>query len=444
MSTQIKRTRLIITLLVMLFLAGGTALAIQFAKGYRPNLAQLALNGTGLLSVTSYPKNAQVFINDRLTTVTDDTLNLSPGEYQVKIIKTGFHPWIKTVSIKPELVSSTDARLFPSIPSLTPLTFYQVSSPLLSPDGSKLLYILTNSPFSQDNGVYVLSLANSIFPGNQISQIADLSTFDYTQAALVWSPDGSQILALIHDTAKIIASHLLNPRNLNQAKNLTDTTFRLPLLLNQWQDQQKSINLTNLARFPEFIQKVASESAVNVYFSPDREKILYTAIKDLEIPENLADKAVPSINPSPQNRKLEAGKTYVYDLKEDSNYLISEAKYDSKTAQPLIIDGTIATPPAKEPSQLTSLLTQINLLRGAYDPHTTQNLGWYTTNRHLIITNGEGVSLVEYDDSNPTSIIPTQVEQGLAVPSPDGTHLIILSNLNQQTNVANLISLDLK
>ncbi|MEK7524900.1 MAG: PEGA domain-containing protein [Patescibacteria group bacterium] len=443
MSTPIKRTRLLITLLVTLLLAGGTALAIQFAKGYRPNLAQLALNGTGLLSVTSYPKNAQVFINDRLTTVTDDTLNLTPEQYQVKIIKTGFHPWTKTIAIKPELVSTTDARLFPSIPSLTPLTFYQVASPLLSPDGSKLVYILTNSPFSQDNGVYVLSLANSIFPGNQIIQIADLSTFDYRQATFAWSPDGSQILALFHDSAKIIASHLLNPRNLNQAKNLTDTTFRLPLLLNQWQAQQKSINLISLARFPEFIQKVASESAVNVYFSPDREKVLYTAIKDLEIPENLADKAIPSINPTPQNRKLGAGKTYVYDLKEDSNYLINEAKYNPEIAQPLIVDGTVATP-AKKPSELTTLLAVINLLRGAYDPHTTQNLSWYTTSRHLIITGEAGLSIVEYDDNNLIPIIPGPVTEGLAVPSPDGTHLIILSNLNQQTNVANLISLDLK
>ncbi|HLE50407.1 MAG TPA: PEGA domain-containing protein [Patescibacteria group bacterium] len=443
MSTPIKRTRLLITLLVTLLLAGGTVLAIQFAKGYRPNLAQLALDGTGLLSATSYPKNAQVFINDRLTTVTDDTLNLTPELYQVKIMKTGFLPWIKTVSIKPELVSTTDARLFPSIPSLTPLTFYQVSSPLLSPDGSKLVYTLTNSPFSQDNGVYVLSLANSLFPGNQIIQIADLAAFDYRQATFAWSPDGSQILALFHDTSKIIASHLLNPRNLNQAKNLTDTTFRLPLLLNQWQDQQKSINLTALARFPEFIQKVASESAVNVYFSPDREKILYTAIKDLEIPENLTDKAIPSINPTPQNRKLGAGKTYVYDLKEDSNFLITEAKYDPETAQPLIVAGTVAAS-GKKPSELTANLAVINLLRGAYDPHTTQNLGWYTTSRHLIITGNEGLSIVEYDDNNLTPIIPGPVTEGLAVPSPDGTHLIILSNLNQQTNVANLISLDLK
>jgi len=443
MSTPIKRTRLLITLLVSLLLAGGTALAIQFAKGYRPNLAQLALDGTGLLSATSYPKNAQVFINDRLTTVTDDTLNLTPEQYQVKIMKTGFLPWIKTVSIKPELVSTTDARLFPSIPSLTPLTFYQVSSPLLSPDGSKLVYTLTNSPFSQDNGVYVLSLANSLFPGNQIIQIADLSTFDYRQATFAWSPDGSQILTLFHDTSKILASHLLNPRNLNQAKNLTDTTFRLPLLLNQWQDQQKSINLTALARFPEFIQKVASESAVNVYFSPDREKILYTAIKDLEIPENLADKTIPSINPTLQNRRLAAGKTYVYDLKEDSNFLITEAKYDPKTAQPLIVAGTVAAS-GEKPSELTANLAIINLLRGAYDPHTTQNLGWYTTSRHLIITGNEGLSIVEYDDNNLTPIIPGPVTERLAVPSPDGTHLIILSSLNQQTNVANLISLDLK
>ena len=65
----IKRTRLLITLSVLILLISGTVLAIQIAKGYRPNLKKMSLNGMGLLSTSSYPKSAQVFVNDRLTTV---------------------------------------------------------------------------------------------------------------------------------------------------------------------------------------------------------------------------------------------------------------------------------------------------------------------------------------------------------------------------------------
>lgn len=456
MSTKIKRARLLITLLVTLFLIGGTVIAIQLAKGYRPNIKQLSLSGTGLLSATSYPKNAQVYINDRLTTVTDDTLNLSPGEYQFKIIKTGFHPWTKTLPINSELVSITDARLFPSIPSITPITFYQVDRrPLISPDGSKLLYLLTGSPFSQDNGLYVFSLANNFLAGNQITQIADLSAHDYSQARLVWSPDNSQVLAVFADNQKVTSSHLLNSRSMNQSRNLTDITFRLPLLLGQWQEQLASINHNNLIRLPSFMAEVATQSAVNVYFSPDREKLLFTATKDLEIPLNLSDRTIPSINPAPQQRNLSAGKTYVYDIKEDSNYLIDQAKYNPQTAQPLIIDGVtpISQPtptpakgkvPNEKPSELSVLLAQIDLLRASSDPHTTQNILWYSTNRHLIVTDDSGVSIIEYDGNNLTPIISAQIAAGFAIASPDGSHLIILSNMNQKPDIYNLISLDLK
>lgn len=435
MTKSIKRNRLLITLFALLLLIGGTVLTIKIAKGYRPSISKMTLNGTGLLSTTSYPKNAQVFINDRLTTVTDDTLYLSPDDYAVKIIKTGFYPWNKTFPIKSELVSSTDARLFPAIASSTPLTFYQVSKPLVSPDGNRLVYVLTNSPFSQDNGVYVLSLGNDTILGNQIVQIADMSVYDYTKAELIWSPDGTQILAIFHDDKKITASHLFNPRNMNQAKTLVDSTIRLPLLLTQWQEQLASVNKNSLTRLPELMEKIATVSAVNVYFSPDREKLLYTTKEDLILPDNLIGKVIQGVNPSLESRRLVAGKTYVYDLKEDRNYLIKEADYNRKISQPLVVAGGLPQ---------TSILEQINLLRGQTDPHSTGNLSWYSTSRHLVVSNSDGVSIVEYDDNNITPIISAKINGNFAASSADGSHLLILSNLNQKPNIFNLISLDLK
>lgn len=455
MSTPLKRNRFLITLAILILLSGGTILAIKIAKGYRPSLSEMSLNGTGLLSTTSYPKNAQVYIDDKLATVTDDTLYLSPRDYQVRIIKAGFHPWIKTFPIKSELVSTTDARLFPAIPSSTPLTFYQVSKPLVSPDGNRLAYILTNSPFGEDNGVYVVSLANNLILGTQITQIANMSLFDYTKAELIWSPDSTQILAVFHDGKRVTGSHLLNSRSMNVTKNLIDTTIRLNLILNQWQEQLGVVNRNNLTRLPLLMEQIATSSAVNVYFSPDREKMLYTATQDIVLPDTMNDKVIPSINPATQSRKILADKTYVYDLKEDSNFLIKEATTISD-AQPLLLDEPTPTPsPTPSPAQktktkpvvLTELdktLRQIKLLRGQTDPHTTQNLSWYSTSRHLIVGNSEEVSIVEYDDNNLAPITSTKINSGFAVTSTDGGRLIILSNLNQKPDVFNLISLDLK
>src|SRR5258706_1323586 len=167
-----KTKRLFINLLIVLFLAAGTFVAIQFAKGYRPNLQNRSLQGTGLLSVTSYPKSARVNINDKLTTVTDDKLYLTPGSYAVKIEKDGFHPWIKTILIKSELVTSADPRLFPIIPATAPLTFYQVRNATTSPDGARIAYVLKDAPQDSGNGLYVHTITNNLLSSPNV-QITD-------------------------------------------------------------------------------------------------------------------------------------------------------------------------------------------------------------------------------------------------------------------------------
>lgn len=446
-SSHIKRTRLLITIFVTVALIGGTLIAIQFAKGYRPNFSQLSVRGTGLLSTTSYPKSAQVFINNRLTTVTDDTLYLTPDEYEVKIVKTGFQPWVKTLPLKAELVTLTDARLFPSIPSITPLTFYKVENPVVSPDGNKLAYVLSGSPFAEDNGIYILSLGNNLL-GNQITQITNENR-DYSKAILAWSPDSGELLAVFAENNKITASHLFNARGMNQVKNIVDTTVRLPQILSQWQEQLIKINQSSLAHLPDFMVKVASESAVNVYFSPDREKLFYTATVNQTLPENSIGKNLPNINPTKEGRELQVGKSYVYDTKEGTNYLIEKAVYNKDTAQPFLVNSTILKPePIPTPKPKTTppdpLLKQIALIKGQTEPHATQNLNWFPTNRHLVITTNENISTIEYDGLNLTQISSVQLAGGFAITSPDGNRLIILSNFNQNPDTYNLLSLDLK
>lgn len=80
--------KFIIPIIGIIFISGGTYLAILWGQGYRPTTQ--GIQGTGLLSANSFPDGAQVFLNGKLSTATDDTLNLPPGEYQVEIRKEGF------------------------------------------------------------------------------------------------------------------------------------------------------------------------------------------------------------------------------------------------------------------------------------------------------------------------------------------------------------------
>jgi len=111
-----KSLRIIITL-IFLIITITYAITI-YAKGYRINLQNgISLKATGILSTTSKPKAASVYINDHLLTATDDTINLPPGEYEIKIAKDGYNTWQKRVNLKKENVYQTDTHLFALSPT---------------------------------------------------------------------------------------------------------------------------------------------------------------------------------------------------------------------------------------------------------------------------------------------------------------------------------------
>ena len=82
--------RFIYTFLAALFILIGTALAIQYAKGNFRLTDQGFVQGTGLLSANSFPTAAEVYIDGKLITATDDTIYLEPGEYEIEIIKLAY------------------------------------------------------------------------------------------------------------------------------------------------------------------------------------------------------------------------------------------------------------------------------------------------------------------------------------------------------------------
>jgi len=449
-----KKKRLLINLAIITFILSGTLIAIKFAKGYRPNLQNKNFNGTGLLAASSHPKQAQVFIDGRLTTTTDDTLYLTPGTYQVEIAEPGFHSWKKDIPIKEELVSIASARLFPTIPSTTPLTYYQAQNTTISPDGTSIAFVITAAPFEADNGLYVLSLNNNLLGSTNLTQLTDLSTHDYQNALLLWSPEGNQILVTFTQEDTITASHLLNTKNFNSAKNLNDTTVRLPLLLSQWQEQLQKLDQPAFNQLPDFMQNLLSDQATNVYFSPDQEKVFYTITQDTTLPDNTIGADLPNINSTPEQRTLTAGQTYLYDLTEGTNYHLDFA-INSDTSKKLLLalPVTPTTDSASQSADQTTTLTQIlsddpltliQELKNQTDSRQTTNISWYPDSDHLIITSSDSVSIVEYDGLNFTTIIESNIIESFSAPSPDGGRLIILSNLNQKPDQQNLISLDLK
>ncbi len=438
MTKNPKKKRLLINIATVVFLIIGTSVAIQFAKGYRPSLENKSLQGTGLLNLTSYPKSARVIINDKLTTVTDDKLYLTPGNYKVSIEKDGFHTWSKTLPIKAELVTNTDARLFPIITATSPITFYQVKNISLNPDGTKIAYTLNNAPQSESNGLYVHSLTNNLL-GSSTTLIAENTpSRDYSESLLVWSPDSTQILSIFTEKTKtsenITSSYLLTTKEKNSV-TLPDATIRLPLIVSEWENQISQINNANLVLLPEFLRELVTNNSTNVYFSPDKEKLAYSPKINTKLPENKIGAALPNINSSQETRDLTKEKTYIFDIKEGTNYEVPLASKSSEIQQELIL---LASPSA------TVKLEDIKQIKAQTESYFVSNLSWYSSSRQLIVVNETGINIVDYDGQNLVNINPVTPLNNFAISSTDGTKLVALTNLNQKPEIYNLISFDLK
>lgn len=400
--------RVLITLLGIIFIAATTVLTIKLAKGYRPSFKSKALQGTGLLAANSVPRGASVFINDKLTTATDDTLNLPPGEYRVRISQDGYISWEKTLKLQAELVTQTGARLFPAVPDLKPITFSGALNPIASPDGQKLVFGVQNSTNEAKNGLYVLDLQDHQFSFGSDSprQITrSQPKYDFTQAELAWTPDSSQILATLNPGKDNSINVLLDQGGFNDTADLKDVTARLPLIFNEWDDYLDKQNHERLKELPDLVQEIATASAAKFSFSPDSEMLLYLAKAKATLPENLIP-SLPSSSTQTETRALEPDNVYVYNLKEDKNFLIA----------------AVADP-----------------------DEAFKKIQWFPDSRHLVIVEDEKILIGDYDGTNRQVIYAGPFSGQFAFPWPNGNRLLILASLNGGSNLPpNLYAINLK
>lgn len=443
--------RLIIPLASLAILATGTFLAIKFAQGYRPDLTSgKNIKGTGLLVANSFPSGAQVFLNNNLTTATDDTLNLPPGEYQIEIKKDGFNPWKKTLKLEAELVTQTNATLFPSVPTLRPLTFTGALNPLSSPNGQKLAYLVTTASTPTQNGLWVVDL-NPTTPFIRSQQPRQVSRIFWSSdlPRLTWSPDSSQILAHLNTN-----NYLLDATKFNDLAQLKDVTAQLPLIFSQWEEQLARQQRQQFSTLPSPLANILLTAATNFYFSPDETKLLYTAINPVTIPDNLLP-ALPASNTQPQQRQLAPGATYVYDLKEDRNFLVlppPPAELGDSTqpqlTKTLLVDSLTSestTASAATKLQAKNLPQTLSAFTAQYTSLGVLPIQWFPNSTHLIFNQPDKVSILEYDGLNLTTIYSGSFDPSFVYPSPSGSQLLILTNLNQDSNLPpNLYSIDLK
>lgn len=417
------------TFLGILITAGAV---IAYGRGYRLGGTTSSLRPTGLISATSDPIGAQVFVDGKLKTATNNSFNIDPGFYTVKVGKEGYIPWEKTLRIQGEVVSRADAFLFPTNPSLSPLTNLGIAHPTLSPDGSKIAYIIPvkhlDGASEKKAGIWVYHLSDGPLGRNRDPLQIDVATTgpDITRATMVWSPDSSELLVYsIPGVSRLY--------EVARAGDFRDVSLSRELILKEWEDERLLKEKQKLAAFKKPIIDFATSSAHIIAFSPDETKILYEATRSATIPPAITP-ALIGTNPTVEERIVAPGRIYVYDGKEDKNYFILDKK-ELPTPTPAPTVGTTArkapTPtPVGPDTRVTS---------------SGSPLLWFPTSRHLIIPLPGKIDVMEYDRTNWITIYSGPFVDGFVAPWSNGSRVIIMTNLNADAStLPNLYTVNLR
>lgn len=448
MKSKVNK-RFLYTMLSAVAILIGTAIAIQYAKGNFRFTDKGFVQGTGLLSANSFPTAAEVIIDGKLITATDDTMYLEPGEYEIEIVKDGYNSWKKRVRIEKELVVQTNATLFPKAPSLTTLTFNGALNLSPSPDGQKIIFYAHSNTSERKNGLYLLELSNNAFTfQKEPRQISDESfNFDLETAKFIWAPDSSEVI-LISNNREV----LLDINKLNTLDTLTDITFRKKQILSEWEQEMYLRERENYSKFPPEVIEIATKSAKNVYISPDKKRILYTAIAEITLPDELIP-PIPASNTQEEERTLSVGGIYVYDREEDRNFRVgTEASQNAQVADKVLLAQDIldqnspllsASPSAFQTLQATVSAQTADNFNVYHSSAFADTLQWFPDSKHLIFVEDSTIKIIEYDRTNLTTLYSGPFANSFTYPWPNGDRIVILTSFSPDAPL-NLYALELK
>jgi hypothetical protein len=435
MKSNAKKRSLYTSIAAVIIIVG-SIVAIQYAKGNFRITEKGFVQGTGLLSANSFPTAAEVIIDGKLVTATDDTVYLEPGEYEIEIVKNGYNSWKKRIKIEKELVVQTNATLFPKAPSLTTLTFNGALNLSPSPDGQKIIFYSQSNNSERKNGLYLLELSNSAFTFNQEPrQISDDSiNIKLETADFIWAPDSSEVILLTENREV-----LLNINKLNTLDSLTDISFRKKQMLSEWEQEMYVRERENYSKFPPEVIKIATQSAKNVYISPDKKRILFTATAEVTIPKELIPQ-LPASSTQKEERDLSIGGIYVYDASEDRNFRVgTQASSSAQLADKMLLAKDIldknsslvdASPSAFQNLQATQSAQTANNFNIYHSSVFADTLQWFPDSKHLIFVEDNSVKIMEYDTTNLTTLYSGPFADNFVYPWPNGDRLVILTSFS--------------
>lgn len=405
--------RIASSVLAILIIVTLASFVIVYGRGFRLNFNQKTLTSTGILSASSYPDKASVWVDGQLRSATNTSLSLNPGWYNVKITKEGYQPWEQKIHIQGEILSQIDSLLIPTNPSLKTLTVTGINHPALSPAGTRVAYMITpreataSGSLKLKTGIYVFELRTDAL-GNLVEPkplFQPASNLDWQNARLSWSPDEKNLMLTftkaVRAKEQTIQVYLLDTESTKNEP--VEVTNRYEEILKDWQGLAKIKEAAKISTLPESVLNTLSAKAGNLKMSPDDAKLLYLATSSATLADVISPPLIGS-NATLETRSIQNGNYYVYDKKEDRNYFIASQKSLGK------------------PESIT----------------------WYTDSKHIVMVENVTIYIMDYDGTNKRGIYSGPFLNNLVYPWPGGNRLVILTNLNHLEGSPNLYQIDLR
>ena len=140
MKLWIRNTYFVIAVLIFF---SASAFFVLLASGYNYNFLKNKFEKTSVLYLKSYPKSANIFLNDKLYKKLTPTeiIHLKPSLYNIKIEKEEYQKWEKQFLVKPEqTVFVEEVSLFYKTPKVSILENGNFKNLSISPDEQNLLF----------------------------------------------------------------------------------------------------------------------------------------------------------------------------------------------------------------------------------------------------------------------------------------------------------------
>jgi hypothetical protein len=400
-SLSMTKIRVVVFLLTLLIVGVFGLFATYYARGYRIDWKTFKFQPNGILVIQSEPTGASVYIDGELKTATNANLSISPGTYDIEVKREGYLGWYKRLTIDKEVVTQATVSLFKNAPSLSPVTFAGAENPISAKGGSKIAFsVLPSKDVGNDKaGLWVMdTFTLPLGFSNEPKRITD---GDMTNATYTFSPDNRQILLTMSNSIFLLDSGSFT----GQAERVNVSSQKSAILA-EWNKETQAINTSLIRNLPESIIDLLTRKTSDFIFSPDGTMIIYSASSSANLAENLIP-PLPGASTQKQERNIQAGRTYVYDIKEDRNFLISDS-----------------------PVTLSNLMTPA--------------LRWMPSSRHLLLAQDGQVGIMDYDGTNRQLVYSGSYVAPFAFPYSNSTKLLILTNLGAVSSTPNLYTLTVK